>query len=50
MGRFILGRSSATKAETLKFTKARVQNGGAFYMEVPQMEGCNPDDVCVIRP
>ncbi|MER6369969.1 hypothetical protein ABT255_16580 [Streptomyces mirabilis] len=32
------------------FTKARVQNGGAFYMEVPQMEGCNPDDVCVIRP
>ncbi|MFE2692508.1 NucA/NucB deoxyribonuclease domain-containing protein [Streptomyces mirabilis] len=32
------------------FTKARVQNGGAFYMEIPQMEGCNPDDVCVIRP
>ncbi|MDX3755755.1 hypothetical protein ACWDBO_07430 [Streptomyces mirabilis] len=32
------------------FTKARVHNGGAFYMEVPQMEGCSPDDVCVIRP
>ncbi|WP_328668406.1 hypothetical protein [Streptomyces sp. NBC_00328] len=31
------------------FTKARVQNDGEFYIEVPDLEGCNPDDICVIR-
>ncbi|MFF4351657.1 hypothetical protein [Streptomyces sp. NPDC001530] len=32
------------------YTKARVQNGGEFYIEVPGFEGCNTDDVCVVRP
>ena len=32
------------------YTKARVQNGGEFYIEVPGYEGCNTQDVCIVRP
>ncbi|MEW2373374.1 hypothetical protein AB0940_28975 [Streptomyces sp. NPDC006656] len=32
------------------YTKARVLNGGAFYMELPGYEGCNLNDVCIPRP
>ncbi|MGI5375219.1 hypothetical protein ACQEV2_13420 [Streptomyces sp. CA-251387] len=32
------------------YTKARVLDGEEFYIEVPGYEGCNTEDVCVVRP
>ncbi|MFF4247459.1 hypothetical protein ACFYY2_23750 [Streptomyces sp. NPDC001822] len=32
------------------YTKARVADGDAFYMDVPGVEGCTLTDVCTVRP
>ncbi|WP_327415674.1 golvesin C-terminal-like domain-containing protein [Streptomyces sp. NBC_01233] len=32
------------------YTKARVLDGGPFYMELPSYEGCNMSDICIPRP
>ncbi|MER6998191.1 hypothetical protein [Streptomyces sp. NPDC000410] len=32
------------------YTKARVLDNGPFYIDVPELSGCNVDEVCVIRP
>lgn len=32
------------------YTKARVLNGGAFYIQLPGYEGCIFTEVCVPRP
>ncbi|WP_328664387.1 golvesin C-terminal-like domain-containing protein [Streptomyces sp. NBC_00328] len=32
------------------YTKARMDDDDAFYMEAPDLEGCRTDEVCVVNP
>jgi acyl CoA:acetate/3-ketoacid CoA transferase alpha subunit len=32
------------------YTKARMGDNDAFYIEAPGVEGCRPDEVCVVNP
>ncbi|MER5717516.1 hypothetical protein [Streptomyces sp. NPDC002132] len=45
-------RRSSTEASASSSTPSSrmTENGGEFYIEVPDHEGCNTEDVCIVRP